>query len=415
MAWGITIQAGGSVERASHHTGVKISLRNKMTKTKTQKARARQNQQPKVQKTAGKKPRRQKANKLNQGQVPMVGAAVAYSGGTKFRKFTKIYTGSNSVRMTGCEYVQAISGASAFTVAASVPMNPGLSASFPRLAQEAALWTRYKVHDLSFKWTTRASTDDKGSQLAIFDYNPANPPPASELAATQFETKAEDVPWRNLDLHVDCRQIHEMREHLFVRTGPIGNKDIKTYDMGNCHVIAVDGSVTNWSKMWIEYDIEFFGANPVIDGNVSPSSTQVSWSTLATQETFVSATPKAVVFDSAGSDPLSIGSGPAGIYTPTAPGVYRISSTCSFRDSSNEAFTCQLEVYKNGAALVPPMKVSSFFNSTGGAGYGPSVHVEGIVACNGTTDTFAVMATLTGAAGTLTAPAALSQLLVSMV
>ncbi len=414
MAWGITIQAGGSVERASHHTGVKISLRNKMTKTKTQKARARQNQQPKLQKTAGKKPRRQK-QRLNTGRVPSEGVAAAYAGGSRFRKFTKIYTGSNSVRMTGCEYVQGVTGSSAFSIAATVAMNPGLAASFPRLSQEAALWTRYKVHDLVFKYATRASSTDKGTQLAIFDYNPANSPPASEVAAAQFETKAENVPWKDLDLQVDCRQIHELHEHLYVRTGPIGNKDIKTYDMGNCYTIAIDGTVTAWSKQWIEYDIEFFGANPLIDGNVSPAATQTSWSTLHTQETFVSATPKAVVFDVAGSDPLSIGSGPSGVYTPTAPGVYRISSTCSFRDSSNEAFTCQLEVYKNGAALVPPMKVSSFFNSTGGAGYGPSVHVEGIVACNGTTDTFAVMATLTGAAGTLTAPADLSQLVVSMV
>lgn len=188
-----------------------------------------------------------------------VSAAAAYSQG--LRSSEPSVTGTfRSTNIKHRELVSSINGTSAFTVSQSLALNPGISATFPWLSSQAVGWEQYRFNSLRFCYYTRCATTTTGSLLLVPDYDAADSAPSSEQIASAYRDVVEEVPWvPNFVCTLDPKAMSSLLGRKYIRTGPLAaNLDIKTYDSGNLFVCTLDGTVTNWGKLWVEYDVDFF-------------------------------------------------------------------------------------------------------------------------------------------------------------
>lgn len=163
-------------------------------------------------------------------------------------------------------------------------------------------------------------------------------------------------------------------------------------------------------KLWVDYDVEFFVPQKGPSGGAPSGASSTSFYSEAAAQTFATTIAEAVAWDTKISDPLSVGDGTLGVFTPPV-GAYRVEAFVSVNDSTTEMFSAVLELKKNGASLPVPVKCT---NHNPGTSANDKLHLSlgGLILASGT-DTFQVDLTLTGAAGTLTTVADSCQLLVS--
>jgi hypothetical protein len=340
------------------------------------------------------------------------GVAASYSNRTVSTqpKISSASSGgsSRSTRVVHRELVNAsIAGSTTFTVQQTLALNPGLAATFSWLSVQAANWEQYQVHRLEAVYIPIAPTSSQGDIMLSPDYDASDPVPTTEVQAGNNAGTVQDSCWANVRLRLDQKAMMGLGPRRFVRQSAVAG-DVKTFDVGKLFVCTNNETGTSViGKLWLEYDIEFFVPQNSPNTDTIPLST--SFYALHTTETFTSTVPKAVVFDSTKYDPLGIGAPVVGVFTPPA-GSYRVETSVSFTDSASEAFTASLLFYKNGVAITDS---DSQAGSGAGIGAGAGFQISNIcvINCNGT-DTFAIEATLTGAAGTLSAIA--GQLLVSL-
>lgn len=237
------------------------------------------------------------------GQVPV---AAAYATGQR-QKAPRITSAKNSVRIRHRELVASIVGTTAFTVASSLPLNPGLGASFPWLSTQAQAWERYRFNSLKFEYYTRTGSDVPGSVIMVPDYDAADSPPLTEQIASSYEDAVEDAPWKDQCCPLKPSSLHALGPSKFVRTGTLpANLDIKTYDSGNFFVCTLDGTAVNWGKLWVEYDVTLM--TPQLNPN--GGGVQAAQSTLCTAITANNIFANPV--DQAGSNTLVTYSGAVG-------------------------------------------------------------------------------------------------------
>jgi len=332
-------------------------------------------------------------NKKSGDNRPVEAAAVAYSNKQSFpQKLQK------SRRIQNSELVGSVTGSVAFSAAQKYYLNPGLPATFPWLSVTAAQWQQYRFHKLRFRYVTRTSTALLGSVILSPDYNPVELTPSSEQQASNTQDVVEDVIWKELCCVLDVNAMFPVGPRKQVRTAAVAG-DISIYDAGRMFVcVTGEADASAIGKLWVDYDVELFV--PQNSSAFSLGPTQTSMFTIGSAQTLTTTVPTVVDVDELVYDPLGIGSSAAGVFTPPA-GTYLVSGYMAFNDSANENFSAVLTVFKNGAAL--RTESSSARMTISGASTGDSVTlpISDIVTCNGT-DTVSFVATLTGAAGTLT-------------
>lgn len=201
---------------------------------------------------------RRRANGRMRGRKPMVGAGAAYSTGVSSGQPRVTRTSVGECRIVHRELIASVSGSTAFAVASSFALNPGISATFPWLSVEAAGWERYKFNRLAFRYYTRTGTGVPGSVILSPDYDAADPAPMSEQQASSFKDAQEDAPWKDIVCPLSVKELLGGENDKYIRLGILGpNQDIKTYDSGNLHLCTIDGTAVSWGKLWVEYDVTF--------------------------------------------------------------------------------------------------------------------------------------------------------------
>jgi hypothetical protein len=165
-----------------------------------------------------------------------------------------------SCRLTGREFIGNVVGTSAFSAAQRFQINPGQSATFPKLSVQAQVWQTYRFSKLKFCYYTRTGSATAGSVMLTPDYDPSDSAPANEMIASSYLDAVEDGVWKNIECDLDVASMFSIGPKKFVRTGALpGGEDIKAYDAGNLFVCTVDGvNATPWGKIWVEYDVTFF-------------------------------------------------------------------------------------------------------------------------------------------------------------
>lgn len=158
------------------------------------------------------------------------------------------------------EVIAQVRGSTGFSCR-KFTLNPGISATFPRLSKEAATWQHYRFTKLKFKFQTRKTTGDAGGGSVIISpsYNPNEPAPEDETQATNTQDAVEHVTWSP---EILCTL---KPSSMF----PLGNRkqvryfnlpgDYNVYDAGNlyfCTVGQLDDSIIG--NLWVEYTVEFY-------------------------------------------------------------------------------------------------------------------------------------------------------------
>jgi len=304
----------------------------------------------------------------------------------------------------------SVAGSTGFTIQSTLALNPGLAATFPRLSIEAALWQQYRFVRLVFYWVPFAPTSIAGDMMLSPNYDASQPAPMTETQASDnYGTTVANV-FMPFSCELDPDAMMGAGPRRWVRTGNLAG-DIKTFDVGKLFVVSNNESgASAVGKLYVEYDVEFFGPqNSPVDASVA---SQTSFYLLNANQTITNATPTAIAWDTIGVDALGFGAPAAGVFTPAA-GAYRVFVQASCADSSAEAFGVVLTLYKNGAALTKSIGSSMGDATSIGAGQSFVVSCVGVVVFNGT-DTFQVEIQLNGAAGTLTVTGGRAQLLLEL-
>lgn len=267
--------------------------------------------------------------------------AAAYSTGQLSRS-AKITQLKDSVRIVHRELVAGVTGSLAYAVPTTLALNPGLPASFPWLSTQAQGWERYRFNRLKYCFFTRASSATAGSVMLIPDYDASDSAPLSELIGSSYEDVSEDVPWKDIVCDLRPSALHAIGPSKFVRVGALAaNQDIKTYDAGNLFVATLDGAVTSWGKLWVEYDVTLMtpqlqpGGTGVISAIHSLGALATTANELGTTQSlqagsaaFATISTASITFNQAGKYLLCVSTSAATSVTETA--VPTVSASGSF-------------------------------------------------------------------------------------
>jgi hypothetical protein len=243
--------------------------------------RTQKNKSPKGGNPPGTKA--QRTQRPKGGKQKQASAAAAYATG-QVGKAPVITMSRDMCRIVHRELIASVTGSTAFTVAQTIALQPGLAASFPWLSIMAQGWEQYRFRKLKYCYYTRTGSNIPGSVMLAPDYDAADAAPATEQIASSYEDVAEDAPWKDIECNLTPSAMLAGKERLFTRSGALAaNLDVKTYDAGNLFVCSVDGTAVNWGKLWVEYDIEFYvpqlpatGQLALVGGSIAGATAQTA-------------------------------------------------------------------------------------------------------------------------------------------
>jgi hypothetical protein len=364
---------------------------------------------PKRQRSRRNKAKKQNLSKDSKANQPGLGkptgAVVALSRKTVSTSPKVTQKNGKSVRIAHRELVNgSVSSNTIFSVSSTYALNPGLAATFPWLAPQAQQGEQYRCHKLRFDYVPIVPTSQAGDIMLVPDYDASDPPPTTETQALDNVGAVTDSVWANVCCDLDVPSMHALGPRRYVRPCNIAG-DIKTFDVGTMFICTNNVTTTpTIGKLFVEYDFEFFTPQNSPSGATAPQ--QSSWYFIAILQTLTTATPVAVNFASTGKifDPLGVGVPVTGTFTPAA-GVYKVEAAITVLDSSAEQLAVLLKMQKNGANLTVPSNIQyqTIVDGTTSS-TGVTQMWMGLVTANGT-DTFDLLITATGTAGTLTIPA----------
>lgn len=170
--------------------------------------------------------------------------------------------GTRWCRVEEDEYIADISGSTAFATT-SFPVNPGQVGTFPWLSKQAAQWEKYRWEYLEFYYKPEVSAfaaqGQSGKVILSMDYDASDAPPSGKQQAEDTDPHTDAMPYEDLLLALDPRQMFEMADSKYVRPGGLpGSTDIKTYDSGNLSVSTIGNQSTDLlGELHVRYAVVF--------------------------------------------------------------------------------------------------------------------------------------------------------------
>jgi hypothetical protein len=295
------------------------------------------------------------------------------------------------------EYIGEVNGSAAFATT-KYSLQPGLTATFPEGAVEAALWTEWRMNYCEFYYKPEvsgfATQGQSGKVILSFDYNAANPAPTSKQQV-ELMHKADGMPYEDICLPLDPLSVNRS-DAKYIRTGatPAG-ADVKTYDGGNLWVSTygqTNGNVVG--ELRCRYKFPVF--KPTLLNGVSGADPSVALFQSTTPEASGATTvAKNLVLATASANGLGAVNTAGSIVPPS--GRYLIDVT-NVATATNSMTLSVLNILKNGVSLFQTAPQVS--DSTTDI----SLFLAGMLfaSFNGTTDTLTVAVTNTYSVGTVT-------------
>jgi len=138
-----------------------------------------------------------------------------------------------------------------------IPVQPGISTTFPWLSNMAGNWENYKFNKIAFRFVSRSSTSFTGSVVMAPDYDASDTPPSSYQEMSSFQNAISDAPWKDILCILNPRSTTLVGNSRYIRLGPLSdNEDIKLYDVANLNIAVVgQASAAVVGELWVEYDI----------------------------------------------------------------------------------------------------------------------------------------------------------------
>lgn len=295
-------------------------------------------------------------------------------GGRPSVQFDSSNDETQSLVITHKEYIGDVyAPATSGFVNGTYQLQPGLSTVFPFLAQFAQNFDEYEMHQMVWEFHStvdaNASTNSNGNTGTI-------------IMATNY--KADALPFSNKDEMIQYHGgvsgrlteplVHGVEcdpdkvagsQQKFVRTRPVGNSDIKSYDIGTLNLAFQNTPIDFLNKqvgeLWVYYKVKL--AKPKLFASLGNGITQARF--LVTDESsLLFANPASTL--KAQNNSLQVLIGPS-IYTP---GVGPYQSVTPTKELANQQST------SSGFEVTFPASLSGVYEITfrgefaGGASFG---------------------------------------------
>lgn len=184
------------------------------------------------------------------------------------------------------EYLQDINGSINFNNL-QFPINPGLSSTFPWLSQMASLYESYIFKRLHFIYEPACPSITAGSVMLAIDFDAADQAAVSKIQFMAYHNAVRNTAWENVTYRSDLSDLIKFGIQRYVRSGPVANTDIKTYDIGNFQLATSNFvAATFVGELYVEYEVEFYTPQLSSLSPVNVSSASLFTTTLGTTNIF---------------------------------------------------------------------------------------------------------------------------------
>lgn len=364
--------------------------------------RGRAVQQYKAKRAARRRPRRTRLSR-GRGAQRMNPMRNSFPSGNNSRPKRTCFVEND-------EYIGEILGANSSTVPviAVFPVNPGQSSTFPWLSEQALQWEKYHFDYLEFYYKPEvsgfATEGQSGKVILMADYDASDPAPTTKQEMEDTDPHVDGMPYEDIMLTLDPYEMFLNSDAKYVRPfGLPGGSDIKTYDAANLNVMTLNnGGTAAVGELHVRYGVTF--EVPVLEATKSnaPANNQVALLLSTAPEAAVSTVPLNLALATTQTNGIGLVDTAGSIVLPA--GNYLIDAYAVCEDTSAEAFKAVLALFN--LTTTSGIGVAAQFNNSGATGGGATQVVtpslSQYVSLNGTT-AISLRATLTGAAGTLTA------------
>jgi hypothetical protein len=218
-----------------------------------------------------KKPKRKqgKPRKKNGKVLPlekMVSMPVAKFQGYKNRA-PRIKNTKGGTMVCHEEFLMDVPATTTFSLPSNqvFVVQPGLTASFPWLAQIAACYEQYIIHKLTYKYRNRSATLSAGSVFMSFQNDSDDDVFGTKAAMLGYAGSQDQSIYTNQEFEV---KISNYMKKYFIRSEPLPTGgDNLLYDVGLFSIAATASAATSsCGDLLVRYEIEFF--KPKIGSNV---------------------------------------------------------------------------------------------------------------------------------------------------
>jgi len=202
------------------------------------------------------------------------------------------------VRIRHREFLGVVTTSTSFAISNRTNLNPGLLA--PIISQFSRSFTYYKFHGLVFMFNSTSSNSVGSTNTAlgvtgmVVNYDPTSANFLTRQAAEEYVGSQSATPSNNMMLPVECKNNTTMLEKRFVRTStnvPSG-KTLAECDLGVFQFFADGAQATSQAgELWVTYDVEFY--LPKLDVTSDPAVDTYSGSAVSGSSTnlFAGLTP----------------------------------------------------------------------------------------------------------------------------
>jgi len=224
---------------------------------------------PKSNKAKGKKKERAfyvgasaDVNGIGSGQFQMVHQDAPLVQGLKLRTNAAGLraTASRDARITvrHREFLSDVPASFDFNIF-GIDINPGLVQSFPWLSQIASIYETYKVRKLLFCFEPTSAATEVGSVYMGIDYNTYDAAPIDKQTLMSYQGTSRSQVWQRSQFIVPLAAMNKAYKERYIRSGPLPDQDLKTFDVGTFYLAVSGCSVSADApvgELYIEYDIE---------------------------------------------------------------------------------------------------------------------------------------------------------------
>lgn len=177
------------------------------------------------------------------------------------------------------EYIKDITaaGTGGFSLDA-VDINPGISDSFPYLAQIASNFEEFRINGMIFEFISTASnysnTVSLGTIIAAAEYNTSATPFTTKIQMENANNAVAARTDRNILFGIECDEFPNARYYVKTPTAsstPINLTTPATFYLGQVLPTTIAAG-TIVGELWVSYDITFFRPRPAQAGTLDTTS-----------------------------------------------------------------------------------------------------------------------------------------------
>jgi hypothetical protein len=242
-----------------------------------------------------------------------------------------MHSNNSSVVVRHKEYIGDViaTSSTAFSIEYTLPLNPGISASFPWLSVIASQYQEYTWKGLIFEYksvsgeSVSSSNTALGSIVMSTNYRATAAAPTSKQLMLNEFFSTDDKPSDDFCHPIECNPKENPYNVQYVRTGAVpAGEDQKTYDLGVTY-LAISGNPGSTGnvlgELWATYEVELRKPVPQATYGANISSAHYQLTTTTTTNPF--GTSRSLKFDNIG---LSITNGGNIVFPALSAGNYLV-------------------------------------------------------------------------------------------